>query len=454
MLIPSRLKKTYLSGHKVVCGLMVVTLLGGVIGWRYVRQSAITRQTIATERVLPVATIAIAAVSAYESAQTYTGEIVAGRSSQLGFERTGQLLTVSVNEGDLVTQDMSLARLDTRSLDAQSQQLLARRDQAAAKLQELQVGARPEELAVAQAQVTEISAQLALEQNKSQRRQSLYAAGAISREQLEESNSAATSLEARLAQSQSHLSELRNGNRVEQIDAQAAIVAQVSAEIDSLENEFEKSILRAPFDGMIATRSADEGTIVSPSQPVLRLVENHSLEAEVGIPTSVVEQIQPGSSQQVSVDQSVYEVTIAAVKPELDAVTRTATAILKFALGVSLRPGQLVDLEIVKTTPLKGALDESAEGYWLPTTALLAGSEGLWYCYTLATVENSTVSHSTKAAFEVERSAVEIVQSQSDRVLVTGNLESGDQVIKSGLQRVTAGQRVRPLSTSASNQAL
>ena len=75
------------------------------------------------ERVLPVETLTVSTVSSYSVSRTYTGEIASLRASELGFERSGQLVDVLVTEGDVVETGAPLARLDIRNLQTQRQQI-------------------------------------------------------------------------------------------------------------------------------------------------------------------------------------------------------------------------------------------------------------------------------------------------------------------------------------------
>ncbi|NJL48252.1 MAG: biotin/lipoyl-binding protein, partial [Leptolyngbyaceae cyanobacterium SM2_5_2] len=97
-------------------------------------------ESVAPAAPLPVEAIALKAVNSYTVERQYVGEIVAQRTSSLGFEQGGTVVALLVDEGDLVTTGQSLARLDTRSLTTQRQQLVAQRDQAIATLTELQNG--------------------------------------------------------------------------------------------------------------------------------------------------------------------------------------------------------------------------------------------------------------------------------------------------------------------------
>ncbi|MFM7795091.1 MAG: biotin/lipoyl-binding protein, partial [Microcystis panniformis] len=95
-----------------------------------------------------------------QQSRTYTGEIVAQNTSDLGFERGGTMTQLLVTEGQWVNQGTPLARLDDRQLIAQTQDLLAQKQQALAQLKEMEAGSRAETIAAAQANLAQAKAQL------------------------------------------------------------------------------------------------------------------------------------------------------------------------------------------------------------------------------------------------------------------------------------------------------
>jgi RND family efflux transporter MFP subunit len=381
--------------------------------------------------VLPVQTKRVEAVSSYTVNRTYTGTIAAQRSSELGFERAGQLINVAVEEGDRVTAGRVIATLDTRTLTAERRRLQAQRAQAVAQLKELQVGPRAEDIAGAQASVRDLQQQLELSRIKRMRRESLFNEGAISREQLDESAFAAGSLEGRLGTAQSRLDELQAGTRNEQLEAQRAVVEQLEAQIASLDIELSKSILRVPFTGRVALRRLDEGAVVSPGQAIVRLVEDSLLEVRVGVPAKSATRLQIGSSKTIRIGTQTYPATVVSLLPELDTATRTMTVLLHIKADTTIAPNQTVRLELPETI--------RATGYWLPTTALIPGARGLWSAYVLTTDATGEANSLT-----VERRDMEVLYTEGDRVLVRGAIAPGDAVITSGSHRIVPGQPVRP----------
>ncbi|MEM6253040.1 MAG: efflux RND transporter periplasmic adaptor subunit [Cyanobacteria bacterium P01_D01_bin.156] len=369
--------------------------------------------------------------SDYQVERTYTGEIVARRSSDLGFEQAGTLIEVLVDEGETVAQGTPLARLDTRNLQAQKQQLQAQRRQAQARFQELQRGPRPEDIAAAGAAVQDLQAQLQLARLQQERREDLYLQGAISLEERDEAAFGASALESRLQQAQSQLDELQAGTRIEQVSAQDAQVDQIEASLKNLDVSIAKSVIVAPFDGRVALRLVDEGAVVSPGQTVMRLVENNALEARIGIPNQMASRLRMGSSQAVEVNGQTWTGPVTALLPELDDASQTVTVV------VTLPPD--AQLTIGATARLRLKDQQNETGYWLPTSALVAGERGLWSAYVLATPDEQT----TVDLYEVARRDVEVLYTESDQAFVRGLIQPGEKIITSGTHRLVPGQIVQ-----------
>ncbi|HZG37996.1 MAG TPA: efflux RND transporter periplasmic adaptor subunit [Nodosilinea sp.] len=393
------------------------------VGMRQLNQPAAAPAMAAA---LPVEVMTLTPVDAYTVERQYTGEIVAQRSSALGFEQGGTVVALLVKEGDRVSVGQPLARLDTRSLTAQRQQLVAQRDQAVATLTELQNGPRQQSIAAAQAAVGDLEQQVALSATQRDRRSELYQRGAISREELDQQTFGTGALENRLAQAQSELDELLAGTRPELIAAQVARVRQLEASIEAIDIDISKAVITAPFAGRVSDRLVDEGVVVSGGQTVLQLTEGGATEARIGLPAEVANSLSLGSAQSVAVGERTFAATVTALLPELDSTSRTVTAVLTLDTSEDLTLGQTARLVLKDTQP--------TAGFWLPSTALVQGEQGLWSVYVAA--------GESAAEAEVARQPVEIVHTEGNRVLVQGLVAAGDRVITAGTHRVVPGQAV------------
>ncbi|WP_371357301.1 biotin/lipoyl-binding protein, partial [Hydrocoleum sp. CS-953] len=166
--------------------------------------------------ILSVQAIPIKLVNSYSVSQSYTGIVEAKRTSELGFEQSGLLQSIYIEEGEKVTKGQAIAQLDTSQTKAQRAVLTAQKERAIANLRELQRGPRVEVIAATRAS-------LAQEQAKLQELQRGPRVEVI----------AAT--RASLAQEQAKLQELQRGARVEVIAATRASLAQEQARLQELQ---------------------------------------------------------------------------------------------------------------------------------------------------------------------------------------------------------------------------
>jgi multidrug efflux pump subunit AcrA (membrane-fusion protein) len=444
-------EKTQQQGSKLkkwVVGMGSIALL--VSGWTIAQifpsqpnlKTQNLAQTRSIESLLTVKTIKIQPVKSYKTKTTYTGEVKASRSSELGFERAGKLVWVGVDRGDRVKQGQAIARLDTSNLNTQRLQLLAQEEKAVAVLEELQNGARQEDIAAAKAQVKDLEEQLNLEKIKRDRREYLVKEGASAREDFDELSYGSKALSERLEAAKSNLNELLAGTRKEQITAQKAAVRELEAQIKDIEITIAKSTIKSPFSGTIAARKLDEGVVIEPGQAVVRLVEDIKPEVEIGIPVAIASDLQIGSFQKVEIGQKTFSVKLISILPEVNISTRTRTAILKLDRSPSVSPQQIARLELVKNV--------ATDGYWLPIAALSKGEKGLWSCYVaVASRRESGIGEMGEwengeidKVYRVEKQDVEVLYGEGDRVLVRGTLQPGDRVIVEGTHRIVPGQQV------------
>ncbi len=389
-----------------------------------------TEEIVTNQNLLNVATMELKPVDSYQVSRNYTGEVEALRSSDLSFEIGGKLIWLGVEEGQKITPQTIIAQLDTSNLEIKKQEILAQKAQAQAILTELQRGARIEQINGAKANVKNIQQLLELEQTKRKRREYLYQEGAISREQLDEIAFNTNALSARLEEAQSNLDELLAGTRPEKIQAQQAVIKQLEANLQDIELQLDKSTIKIPYEGSIAQRYLDEGTVISPGQPIVKLVENGKPEVRIGVPVKTVAQLTIGSTHQVEIADNIYQGKISAILPEVNPKTRTQTVVLQldFNAAYQVAPGTLAKLELNQTV--------STFGYWIPTTALVKGEKGLWSVYVVVKSEDLT------DIYQVEKRDLEVLHTDNEKVLVRGTINSGDLIIYNGVHRVVSGQLV------------
>ena len=323
-------------------------------------------------------------LSGYQSSRVYAGRTVAARSSRLGFNRGGALAEVLVDIGDVVADGDVLARLDTAALAASEAQALA-------------------DVALGDANLEAARAEAQLARNTERRVRKLHQDGHASKQELDEVvlNGKSRYAAVRVAQAQR---------------------ARAAAALRSIRVALDESVIKAPYAGVVQSRSADEGAQMAPGQTLIKLVEHGVVEAHVGVPTSVAADLEPATRYTVQWDGTLLAGELRSVLPEVDASTRTVTAVLKLDGTERMPLGEVVELVVKRAVP--------EPGYWLPVSALTESDRGLWGVYVV------------NPERRVERRLVEILHTESDRAYVRGTLVAGDAVVQSGVHRIVPGQLV------------
>ncbi|GGA35799.1 HlyD family secretion protein [Okeania sp. KiyG1] len=200
-------------------GLVLLTLGIAFGGLKFIQERNISAKPnleTTLPNILSVQAIPIKLVNSYSVSQSYTGIVEAKRTSELGFEQSGLLTSIYIEEGEEVTKGTAIAQLDTSQTKAQKAVLIAQKDRAIATLRELENGARPEVIAATRAS-------LAQEQAKLRELQTGPRPEVI----------AAT--RASLLQEQAKLQELQTGPRPEVIAATRASLLQEQAKLQELQ---------------------------------------------------------------------------------------------------------------------------------------------------------------------------------------------------------------------------
>jgi RND family efflux transporter MFP subunit len=192
-----------------------------------------------------------------------TGYITARRQATVSAQITGTLTAVLIEEGDRVSAGQVLARLDDSGYKAQLEAAKAQADSA-------------------HAQVAQVRTQLTQGSHDAARLESLAARGLVSKQSAEQARTQVDSLRAQLNAQQ---------QQAKAADAQAA-VAQVN---------FDYCVVRAPFSGVVTTKDAQVGEIISPLSAgggftrtgVGTIVDMDSLEIDVDVNEAYIGRIKP-----------------------------------------------------------------------------------------------------------------------------------------------------------------
>lgn len=235
---------------------------------------------------------------------------------QVAAEVGGRITELRVDEGDRVSAGDVIARLDTRDTELQIQRLRAERAAADAQLRLLQAGSRPEDIAQAQAQVdaaaaevTAIDAELKSAELDLQRFEALLNANAGSAKQRDDARARVDvarerrrAAEERVRAAREMLARLRSGARPEEIDAAAARVATVDAQLAALEKSLKDANVLAPVPGVVTQKLAEEGELAARGSPLVVIADLDRAWANLFVPEPMVPRVKLGQPATVYTD--------------------------------------------------------------------------------------------------------------------------------------------------------
>lgn len=237
-----------------------------------------------------------------------TGELRAARRALLATEEAGLLAAAPFREGDMVREGEEVARLDARRAEL----ALAR----------AQAQAQSREAIVAQRRAVLDRARRELED-----KERLYNEVSAARREVDDARTAVEEASARLLEAQ-------------------ADHAFAMAELRLAQVRLEDMTVRAPFDGVVVQRRAEQGEWLGEGDAVIELMDTTSVEAWLHVPESSVELLlSPGATVWVEVPSrgSRVEAPVTRVIPDADPLSRLfpVRVVIQNADG-SLRPGARV----------------------------------------------------------------------------------------------------------------
>ncbi|MBI2823021.1 MAG: efflux RND transporter periplasmic adaptor subunit [Acidobacteria bacterium] len=213
-----------------------------------------------------------------------------------------------------------------------------------------------------------------------------------------------------------------------QWDLSAAQVEQALASLRELKIQQEQTRIYAPLSGAVGTRYLEPGALVSPSVPILSMLNLDRVKTVVRVMESSLREVRLGLPAEVTVDaypDQTYHGRVTRTSPFLDPDTRSAEVEIEISNpGWKLKPGMFARVKIDANI--------QQQALAIPRSALLTrGSQkGVFL-----------LSKERTAVFQ----PIEVGQIHDDLVQVLSGLQPNTQVISTGAQNINEGDRVQLL---------
>ncbi|MFW1772579.1 HlyD family efflux transporter periplasmic adaptor subunit [Acinetobacter seifertii] len=196
------------------------------------------------------------------------------RQVSLAFEQSGRIEKLLVQEGDKVKAGQVLAILNTNSLEIQAKQAQAQLKAQQEAIVKQQVGARPEEISQAKAQLASTQADLDKASKNLQRLQILVNSTdgrAISQQELDYAKSNQYSAEAAVRERQANLELIIKGARQEDREATKAQYDATKANLDLINYNLSQAELKSPVNAVVRARLQEVGDMTTAQKAVYTL---------------------------------------------------------------------------------------------------------------------------------------------------------------------------------------
>jgi HlyD family secretion protein len=315
---------------------LAVTLAPSLQRWARAEQSADLDR-------LQVATVVRGDLQRDVSAQ---GRIVAANHPRLYSPAQG-IVSLTVKAGEAVKAGQVLATITSPDLKSQLAQEQARLQSMESDLSRSDLAARQQNQGDEQTvKLRRVSLEAA--KRDLQRAEKLRADGLINQVDYERARDAVHIAEVQLEQADKGGSLGRESrdfevqDRRRQVERQRLVVAELERRVGEL-------VVRAPFDGLIATLDAQDRDAVAQNAPLLTIVDLSKFEVQVEIPESYAGEAAPGTPATISYGGREVPGTLTAVSPEVRGGQVEATVQFKES-PEGLRQSQRVSVRLIFET--------------------------------------------------------------------------------------------------------
>jgi RND family efflux transporter MFP subunit len=247
-------------------------------------------------------TVALTTSGQESAVLSASGYIVAQRKAAVASKGTGRLEFLGVIEGDRVKTGDIIGRLERRDVEAALGQVKAN-------------------LSVAKATLESVNAELEDASANFERQKILFTQNSISRAEYDGANA-------------------RYKRAVAAVTSADASIKYAEANVRASEVQLEYTLIRAPFDGVVLTKNANVGEVISPfgaaagsRSALVTIADMTSLEVEADVSESNIEKIKEGMPCEITLDaypEKRYSGFVNKIVPTADRAKATVLTKVRF----------------------------------------------------------------------------------------------------------------------------
>ncbi|MFW5688281.1 MAG: efflux RND transporter periplasmic adaptor subunit [Spirochaetota bacterium] len=358
----------------------------------------------------------------------YTGNLTPEATTSVLPKVSGTITRLAVRENQPVSRGDVIAQIEDEVLQLQAAQARAAYQAADAQYRQAVRGVRSQELEITRARVEQAEAALETARSNLDRTERLFEADAVSRREYEEARDRFQAAETDVQNARRQLDIMEQGASSEEIAMARANADAAERRLDLARLQLDYATVTTPVAGTVARVFAEEGQTVGPQSPIVAIVNDRLIYAELNIPERLYGVFRAREGEmpariypEAYPDREPFVGTVTAVAPVIDAESRTFRVEVAVAnADALLRPGMYVNAVFV--------LEAYPQALQVPTSAVHQS-------------DGRTVVYSVDDGMAVARE-VTVLDRDGESAIVLSGLDGVDAVIVEGAAFLADGDEV------------
>jgi multidrug efflux pump subunit AcrA (membrane-fusion protein) len=416
--------KKFFTRKNLIFVILIVVIAVGAVG---IRNHAKNKKVETKQEIKNVKTQKIT-LGSISSNVEYAGSLKPAKEVIVLPKNGGKVASVKVNVGDKVTAGQVLYTLDTDELQASLQAQQAALDGANADLEKTSDSSQAQQVSQAEQTAGKAQVQFSSAEDNYNKMQKLYATGAVSKKELDDSKTQYDNDSIDLKTAQDNLSLLENKIGPQSTRSAAAKVEQSQAGVNTAQIQINGATITSPISGVVSAKDIEVGKIASSQSGSVTVIDSSTLTAEITVPDKMIAKIKVGQSVPVTInalDGKKITGVIDTISPDADSKNNCYTVKAKIdnANG-DMNSGMFVKVSLEA---------ESKDNVLSVPNQAIKTENGVDYIYL---VENS----------KIKKVAVTTGISNDTFTEVSGNVKQSDDILTEGQSILADGEKVNKIN--------
>ena len=383
------------------------------------QQEEVQKSQIKEEIIIPVRT-ALVEKGEVNSFLKVTGVVEANETVRVTSEIMGQAKEVKVKDGEEVNKGDILIVLGDEQIKIQVAQAQATLDSIQASSDKIKSVARPQEIKQAESALLQAKMNRDSVEENYLRMEKLFSEKAISEQQYEQAKNQYEIADVQYQSAQESYELVIEGAAEEDIKSVEAQVRQTKAALDMAKYQLKNTQITAPISGKVTSITVSSGEMVSPSVPLLSIIDVSRIFVKVGISEKDISKIKEGQTVHLEIDafpEEKFQGEVVSKGVAVDQMSKTLEVKIEI-----LQPE--VDIPVGVFARGDILVKTNQDALIIPSSALTRKKDGI-YVYV---IEEGIARQKEVVLGIIQNERVEILKglSEKEEIVVLGNQELQD----------------------------